>query len=88
MSVTASLLCFGCFAAGKHVDGCFFGNIVSIDLHGSLTHITDLLSRALSRLWQEFDVFVSLWKKCHYFRVFIVSQRLLLFVRTAINRPI
>ena len=27
MSVTASLVCFGCFAAGQHVNGCFFANI-------------------------------------------------------------
>ena len=27
MSVTAFLLCFGCFAAGQHVDGGFFPNI-------------------------------------------------------------
>ena len=26
LCVTAFFLCFGCFAAGQHVDGCFFVN--------------------------------------------------------------
>ena len=26
-SVTASLLCFGCFAVGQHVNGCFFASV-------------------------------------------------------------
>ena len=27
MSITASLSCFGCFAVGQHVNGCFFASV-------------------------------------------------------------
>ena len=41
MTVTLNLLHFGCFAAGQHVNGCFFANIdvFYIGLHRSLEHI-------------------------------------------------
>ena len=58
MSVTESLLCFGGFAAGKHVNGCFFlaQMYISIDFCKLLKYMIDLLSCASSRLRQKFNV--------------------------------
>ena len=45
MSVTASFFCFGCFAVGQHVTGCFFLTkmYISMGLHRSMKNIIDLL---------------------------------------------
>ena len=73
MSVTASLLCFGYFAAGQRVNEGFFVNIgVFFYWLASIigTYIIDLLSRAQSRLQQKFNVCFPLQKKRHCFRVY------------------
>ena len=72
MSTVANVLCFGCFAAGRLVNG-DFPNIdvyIFIGLHRSLKNIIDLLSRAQSRLQhlgKSVTVFSFLWFSSSFF---------------------
>ena len=66
MSVTLSLVCFGCFVEGQHVNECFFGNIDVFFYWPAWiigTYIIDLLT-----LQQELNVCAPLKKKRHCLR--------------------
>ena len=68
MFATLNLLCLWCLAVEQNVNKCFFANIdLFFYWHAQIieTYIIDLLLQAHSRLRQEFNVCVSLWKKRH-----------------------